>query len=151
MFLFVVQDDILLPPALHVSMGSTCRHISTFPPASGSCDMLSSRCLLSAISITFGFLAPDRKDASTVLPECPFPFVFRMALHQIAQPLSGYSTFRFSSLSLALRFSHSVTLLPCCGPQKGLEVHPALSKDGDVVIADPPTITLASLMDFSAL
>jgi hypothetical protein len=69
-----------MQPALHVSLGSTCRHISTFSPASSSCDMLSSRCLFSAISITFGFLAPTRKDASTVLPDCLFPFVLWIGL-----------------------------------------------------------------------
>jgi hypothetical protein len=67
-------------PALHVSLGSTCQHVFMFPPDSGSCDLLSSRCLFSAISITFGFLAPTRKDASTVLPELLFPFVVRIGL-----------------------------------------------------------------------
>ena len=80
MCFIVVQDDILMHPAFHVGLGSTCRHISTFPSASGSCDMLSSRCFFSAIFITFRFIAPTRKDASTVLPECLFPFVLWIGL-----------------------------------------------------------------------
>jgi hypothetical protein len=72
----VIQDGILMHPAFHVGLGSTCRHISTFP-ASGSCDMLSFSCLFSVISITFRFLAPTRKGASTVLL---FPFVLQIGL-----------------------------------------------------------------------
>jgi len=51
-----------------------------FPPDSDSCDVLSSRYLFSVISITFGFLAPTRKDALTVLPELLFSFVVRIGL-----------------------------------------------------------------------
>jgi hypothetical protein len=36
----VVQDDILKHPVFKVGLGSTYRHISTCPPASGSCDVL---------------------------------------------------------------------------------------------------------------
>jgi hypothetical protein len=55
-------------PAFHVGLGSTCRHISTFPPASRYCDMFSSNCLFSAISLTFRFLAPVGAEGARLLP-----------------------------------------------------------------------------------
>ena len=79
------------------------------------------------------------------------PFFFGLAFHQIPQPFSFCSTFRLSSFSPALSLSHSITLLPCSGPQKKLDGRPALSKKGAAVIADSPTIALASLMDMSTL
>jgi hypothetical protein len=137
MCFIVVQDDIVMHPAPHVSLGSTCRHISTFPPASGSCDVLSSKCLFSAISITFGFLAPTRPSdwpCSRYNPAC-----FLLVVLSDFPPLPctyAFPQYYFVALLWSLkrigRPSHSFKER-CC------------------VIADSPTITLASLIDLSAL
>jgi hypothetical protein len=138
MCFIVVQDGIMMHPALHVSLGSTCSHISMFSQL-----LALVTCLTPDVSCK---LSPSRLD-SLHLPvkmhrlcsrNACSPLSFGLALHQITHPVSSGSTFRLPSLSLALRLSHSITLLPCSGPPIGLEGRPALSKKGAAVIAELP-------------
>jgi hypothetical protein len=68
-YLFIVEERILMHPAVHVGLGSACVYIPPLPPTSGPGNVFASRglCLIVAhllLSRTFA-----NKDAFTVLPE----------------------------------------------------------------------------------
>jgi hypothetical protein len=78
--LFAVEDCVLVHPALHVSLRSTCVYISPFPPTSGSDNIPASRDFFSIVinllwRRTFAF-----EDAPSVLSECLCSHVFRFGL-----------------------------------------------------------------------
>jgi hypothetical protein len=75
---------------------------------------------------------------------------FGLALHQITQDLSLWSSVRHFSWSSGRRLSYRITRRPCWGPQKDLDGRPAPSKNGAAVIVDSPTTTFAWKIDFSA-
>ena len=67
--LFIVEDRILIHPAVHVGLGSACSYIPPLPPTSGPGNVFASRglCLI-VVHLLLSRTFAD-KDAFTVFPE----------------------------------------------------------------------------------
>ena len=80
LYLLIVEERVLVHPALHVGLGSACVYIPPLSPTSGPGDMFASRglCLIFARLPWFRPLAVE--DALAVLPEYLCDHIFRLGL-----------------------------------------------------------------------
>jgi hypothetical protein len=78
--LTLVQEYVLVYPALHVGLSSACVYIPPFPPTSGPGNMPAPQGLCLIITSLLWFRTFAFEDALTVLPEYVCGHVFRLGL-----------------------------------------------------------------------
>ena len=99
--LTLVQEYVLVYPALHVGLSSACVYIPPFPPTSGPGNMPAPQGFCLTITSLLWFRTFAFEDALTVLPEYLCGHVFRLGL-------TPYDPF-----CIILEFSETLLLVLC--------------------------------------